>query len=280
VLELEQPVRIKSVLDDYERLNPGRGSPDYGTARSLVQALGYHTGFGSKPACRGLEIHIAPTGWTLEEYIRRRATGGDKAGLRATRNKLLLSSQVHDLVETGAIGLERLPGLLRARDAYQLHLDAVQKAGRIHADGRSVEWTHHQIVLKFDMAEKRRHYFIHSPNPNTGKSTFLKMLQCTFRGMPLDPRAMYHQAPTGVDLICIDAAVPGNPTFSLVEGLSDGTAALRVFNVGNIRPDNPIIMIIMSNHPPAHVFDFLNRQDLQVLFHARFFTYELSRTYV
>lgn len=206
--------------------------------------LGYHCGLGDKPACGDSLTVIKPEGFDVSKYIRARVmhkcTGinGHK-----TRNDVIMTKSVPDLVADGDINIEKAINIQRNKEEIEQQIHYAKK----------VELTDGQPIanslgrqLAFEPIAKLRHFFLRG-SPNTGKSTTLNLMESLYRTGRPGEKGWWHVAP-GMQLLLLDGVKPGMFDWHTIERICDGTYYFNRKGRSEVRPTNPFVVVIGSNH--------------------------------
>lgn len=215
--------------------------------------------FGLKPFHPNVQKTISTSEWN--EYIRKdkeplewgeiRLISTKRKKKSKPSNMELLTGNLQDLIDTDAVSLFSLSGILNARRLYYEVLvpSLLPDVGTHLPDN----WLGLSLPLH-PSPTKQRHYWLWSAMPNKGKSTFLKKLMKNYRSSFYSCSEKYQTIKSDSQLVLLDEFGPNNLVANtILNQMCDGTYKYPVKGSNQVTLNDPWI-IICSNFPILSIY--------------------------
>lgn len=220
----------------------------------------FHGNYQPAQCWRAVQRYCAKGGnyisnFDLDAAANKKAAGRDL-------NKRLLEEHLPDLVREGVVPLEKYLKIKACKEAF--FKDSLPSLPRCTL------FVPNSLGKVFPVLDqKRRHFWIWSRQPDTGKTTFLKSVACQFPSYWYSYKEGFQSAHPGTQFVLLDEYSSPHLQATQLNQMCDGTWQYPVKCGTAIQLESPIVLVA-SNKPPEEVYP-----NVFQLINARFFVFEL-----
>jgi hypothetical protein len=172
----------------------------------ILDIQGYHPNIQATNHSTQWNDYVKKDGNWLEEGEYQAINNGHGRRKKPMDNATLLTSNVKSLIDSDQVSLFSLGSLLRAR---QLYKDLCPVILPTCTEKLPDHWPNLTLDLP-PVNIKKRHYWLYSTVPDLGKSTFLKLLNSSFRCSYYSQTEKYQVIQQDSQFILIDEFAKGN----------------------------------------------------------------------